>query len=676
MAMDHRIEKIRWASLRERALADFRDFHFHWGGFWRWTGIVIGAFLIAALITLYFLDWNQMRGPIGRYVSAHTGRQVRIDGDLKVDLFRLQPHISVNGVFIGNPAWVGRPQAARVDHADIEFRLFPALIGNLILPLVRIDHPEILLVRDADFRTNWDSQTKGSAAKWKIPPIQRFLVNDGKVEIDDAVRKLKFLGTVSSQEQAGQSGAAFLLDGDGTLNGNKFLANVHGGPLIHVDQSKPYDFHADIHAGQTHAVIDGAIDHPFHLDRFHARAEFSGPSLADLYFLTGVVLPGTRPYRIAGALQRNGDFYSFTGISGAVGHSDLRGYLTVDVAGKLPDLRGQLSSRVLDFNDLGALFRGGKTAAVQGAWLMPDIPLHTERLRQVNGEVDYSADSIASRDFPLRGLATHISVQNGVLALKPLAFSFTQGKLSGAITINAQKSVPVTGIDARITDIHIDHFIKSADKPVSGVVEARAKLSGSGNSPHKVAASADGTVTLVIPSGEIRRSLAAWMGVNVLDALGLTLSGDRSSTQIRCAVADFSARNGNFQAGRFVFDTEPVRVDGQGSIDMKTESVNLSLQGKPKNFQLVRLKAPITVTGKLESPQLGVNAQPAVAQGALGVGLGLLSPLASLLAFIDPGLAKDANCAAALSDAKAQGAPVKASAVNRAAANDTAKAKK
>src|SRR6185312_64724 len=158
MSLVHHIEGVRWAHLRERVVADFRDFRFHWGGFWRWTGIVIGAFLLAALITLYFLDWNQMRGPIARYASAHTGREVRIDGDLKVDLFRLQPHVSVNGLYLGNPSWVGRPEAARLDHADIEFRLFPALFGHLILPLVRIDHPDILLVRDKNGRTNWDRQ--------------------------------------------------------------------------------------------------------------------------------------------------------------------------------------------------------------------------------------------------------------------------------------------------------------------------------------------------------------------------------------------------------------------------------------------------------------------------------------------------------------------------------------
>src|ERR1700761_3736814 len=74
------------AATWERIKADFRDFRFTWGGFWRWTGITLGAILVAALVTLYFLDWNQLRGPIGRWASHHFGRDVRIDGDLKVKL--------------------------------------------------------------------------------------------------------------------------------------------------------------------------------------------------------------------------------------------------------------------------------------------------------------------------------------------------------------------------------------------------------------------------------------------------------------------------------------------------------------------------------------------------------------------------------------------------------------
>jgi uncharacterized protein involved in outer membrane biogenesis len=117
-----------------------------------------------------------------------------------------------------------------------------------------------------------------------------------------------------------------------------------------------------------------------------------------------------------------------------------------------------------------------------------------------------------------------------------------------------------------------------------------------------------------------------------------------------------------------LIDTEPVRVEGSGSIDLRDETLDMQLQGKPKHFQLVRLRAPITLKGPWQHPALGLKAGAAVAQGGIGAALGLLNPFAAILAFVDPGLAKDANCGPLLADAKAKGAPVKASAVRDAPA--------
>src|SRR5262249_28128607 len=161
-------------------------------------------------------------------------------------------------------------------------------------------------------------------------------------------------------------------------------------------------------------------------------------------------------------------------------------------------------------------------------------------------------------------------------------------------------------VDARISDVHVENFIKADDKPLSGVLEARAKLNGSGNSVHKVASTAGGTVTVVIPSGQVRRRVAEWLGVNVISALGLSLTGDNGTTGLRCAVAHFDAKGGVMTAQQFVLDTDPVRLDGRGSIDLRNETLDLTVQGKPKSFQLLRLKAPVTAKGPWDHPSLGV----------------------------------------------------------------------
>jgi uncharacterized protein involved in outer membrane biogenesis len=653
---------------QEHIVPDFRDFRFTWGGFFKWSGTTLLALLIAALITLYFLDWNQMRGPVARYLSHRSGREVRIDGNLSVKLFTWQPSVDAAGIYVGNPGWVGTLQAAKVKEFRLELRLVPLIFGHLVLPLVMIDQPDILLVRDASGRTNWDRGNQNPNEAWQMPAMQRFLVRDGHVRIEDAVRKLHFTGTVSSQEETDGGRAAFALLGDGTLNQNKFTADVKGGPLLHVDETKPYDFTADVHSGDTHMTVNGAITQPFRLDRFTASMTVSGPTLSDLFFLTGLVLPRTPPFHLTVAVERQGAYYRLNDINALLGGTDLHGNLTVDASGEIPVLAGTVASRVLNFPDLGPLVGGGKAAPAASTYLLPQTVLHTERLRLTNAEVDYSALAIKSRDFPLRDLTTHISVEDGVLNLKPLAFGFTQGKLSGSIRIDARKDVPSSTLDARITDIHAENFIKGSDKPLQGVLEARAVLTGRGNSVHAAASTASGTFTAVVPSGGMRHSLAEWTGVDVLTALSLNLSNDNSNTNLRCAVTSFAAKDGVLTAQPIVIDTDPVRVDGSGTINLRDETLDLTLQGKPKSFQFMRLRAPITVKGSMAHPVVGVEAGGAIAQGGIGLALGLINPLAAILAFVDPGMAKDANCGPLLAAAKAQGAPVKASAVRNAQA--------
>ena len=201
----------------------------------------------------------------------------------------------------------------------------------------------------------------------KIPPIHHFIVRDGHLKIDDRLRKLTFVGSISSQENAGGGDRAFQMTGAGSLNGNKFLAEIYGGALIHVEEDKPYHFTADLHAGTTHATADGALRRPFHLGQFTATANFSGASMADLYYLTGLVFPTTAPYRLSGTVTREGSIYHMANLTGVVGASDLHGDMVVDAAQTPPFVRATLASRKLDFLDLGPLIGAPPVHRAQGA---------------------------------------------------------------------------------------------------------------------------------------------------------------------------------------------------------------------------------------------------------------------------------------------------------------------
>ena len=151
------------------------------------------------------------------------------------------------------------------------------------------------------------------------------------------------------------------------------------------------------------------------------------------------------------------------------------------------------------------------------------------------------------------------------------------------------------------------------------------------------------------------------LGINVTKALGLLLADDVSTTPIRCAVAHFDAKSGVLNARQIIFDTGPVLGVGSGTIDLEHERMAFRIQGKPKELRLVRVLAPITLEGPIVKPKVGVETGKAIAQGGIAAALGaLISPLAAILPFIDPGLAKDAACGALVAEARREGAPVKA----------------
>jgi hypothetical protein len=201
-----------------------------------------------------------------------------------------------------------------------------------------------------------------------------------------------------------------------------------------------------------------------------------------------------------------------------------------------------------------------------------------------------------------------------------------------------------------------------AEPALEGPLEARAVLKGDGDSIHKAAASADGTVTLVAPHGEIRKAFAELLGVNVANGLGLLWAKDERETGLRCAVGNFKAVHGVLHATTFVVDTDVVRADGDGVIDLGSEALNLELKGKSKKFRILHLSTPVAISGHLRSPKFGLKPGAAPLQVAGAVALGaLLSPVAAILPFVDPGLAHDADCVGLVSTAQAKGAPVKPS---------------
>jgi len=641
-------------------------------------GGIVAVLVLAVVVILLLFDWNWLRGPIGRYASARIHRAVRLEGNLSVHLLSWTPTATVGGLKIGNPAWAGPGDTATVDLMTIQVRLMPLLVGHVDLPLVDLENPHFDLIRDTQDRANWRLSETPTDKPAALPPIQHFIIRSGKLTMKDDRRNLTLSGTVNANEQLGPGHQGFELIGQGALNKEPFLLTASGGPLIHVEQNKPYPFHLDMTAGPTHLLADGQLARPFNFGDLSGQLSIRGANLASLYTLTDIAFPATPAYKLAAHFARLNTRFTFTGIQGQVGDSDVEGSLTVDKIAGRRKVTADVASRRLVFSDLLAVIGGGPKASVVKASpaapaptpsgrLMPDAQLYKDRLRVMDADVRYRAQSVSTTQWPLKRFALDLKLDDGLLALNPIEFDFPQGRLAGTVRIDGRKPVPTTDLDVRLTNLAVQQFLPAKGglpSPMEGLLEARAELHGRGDSIHKAASSADGKVVLVIPHGKIRQAFAELLGINVANGLYLLLSKDPRETDLRCAVAQFDVKGGVMSVNNAVFDTGVVRATGKGTVNLGEETLDLRLDGQPKKPRLLHVWAPITLKGTLMHPKPGVDAGKVAGQLGIAAAIGaVLAPLAAILPFVEPGLAKDADCAALIGEAKSAGAPVKASAI-------------
>ncbi len=633
----------------------------------KWAGSV--ALLVVAIIVVFLMlfDWNWLRGPISRWASTNYERDIVLKGDLDVDLFSWTPTVVVRDLKFGGPAWAKVADTANVEKIEAKFRLRKLFAGQIEMPLLAFTRPRVVLIATKDGRQSWDldPDKPDSGEGLHLPLINQLVITDGAISLDEQGRNITLEAAITAREAAtaadGESG--FLLKGQGTLNDAPLTLTVEGGPFINIRRDRPYHFIAELAGAGSRLRADGQVTRPFDLSRFQATLSLQGQDMADLYALTGITTPNTPPYRLAGALARDGSLWSFKYFTGRVGASDLSGDVTVDRIKDRLRVEAQLASRRLDIADLMAVLgaetrtnSSGTTASsgVAGR-LLPDAPLQVERLRAMDGTLTYRAASVKANDLDIRAVRLGADLDGGVLNLDPVSFTFNRGTLNGTARINARRDRPYSAIDFRLAGYPLESIIpaRNGASPISGRALGRARLEGPGASVRDFAAASKGSISLVVPQGQMRAAFAELLGINAGAGLLKLMSGDQSNSTIRCAVADFNVAGGVATAQTLVIDTDVVLAKGTGSINLGSETMNLRIDGDTKKPRLLRVWAPITVRGSLTAPQVGVDVAAVAAQAGIVGALGaLVAPVAALFAFVDPGLAKDANCGSLIANAR------------------------
>ena len=600
-----------------------------------WTVAVLAAFIVCAAGLLAAIDAGYGRSLLVGYFASRIGRPIQVNGPLQAHLFSLNPRIVAERVTIDNPPWIPAGRAAEIGRLSITLKLpgfgHPGGVSEL-----EAQSAVLFLVRDSRGRANWQLTDPARKRTYQNSPIIRSLsLPHARVTLADDRRHLQFAGEVSAQDLNGPGALQPLrIVGAGQLNGRPVSFGLTGEPLATASHKNPYHFTFTENSSGSRLEGRGVLPRPFDYSIVDAAFAAVGEDLKDLYFLTGVRLIDTGHYHLTGKVSRRGSQTVFSELAATSGQSDMGGSVSIESSGGRPQLDIDLHSRLLHLSDLGVR-AAGRTSEPKSPLLLSDAMLGPTVLLGRDATLKFSAPEVDVGRLPLRNVSAKATIDDSVLKVSPLLAEVLGGRANAHLRLDATQEIPAADVDLKITDLQLGQLPHkdAGQPPIEGLMQAQILVSGAGRSIHQIAATANGTVSVQIPHGEIRESFVELTGLD-LRGLGLLLRKDKRDVPLRCAFARFKAQAGTLTTQSLIADTEPVLITGDGQIHLDSEVLDLQIRGYPKGLRLFRLRTPVLVRGTLAHPSFGVQEK-----GALVV--------------VDTGKAKDADCTALLAGAGA-----------------------
>jgi AsmA family protein len=598
-----------------------------------WTlGVLVVLVGVAIGGGYLYLTSTDFRSIVESEASSFSGRKTKIE-KVSID-WSTVPHVHLSGVQVANADWAKTDSMLKADEVDFTIRLWPLLKGDIVLPRLTLQKPEVIVEKGGPHdELNWSfgESPGGTAAeavkpknRFQTPLIGRLEVTEGKITYQDPKRKLALDGTISTaMGKAGRQPQAELKL-KGKLEGQPLTVAFTGGSAIMLrDTKEPYPIDLEVAFGATKLTAKGQVADPFQWADPDVDLTLSGPNLDQIYPLLGIPGPPTAPYRISGKLERDPGVWKFVQTKWRVGDSDLSGDITVDERKKPEFLTAKLVSNNLAFKDLAPLVGAAPSSGTMNQQqaqtqqqlrargeLFPNIPLHVEKLRAMNMDITLDARKVVAPDYlPVHALSGRVLINNGVAKVTPIKLSLIgSGSITGEMGLDARTDTPKVHANLTGTAIQLKTFFRNSKffDTTQGGVQGHVNLVGTGRSLAHVMGTATGDVEIALTSGSVSSLMVSAAGLQLFDALILYVTGDHR-IPILCAAGRMNFQNGTVTFDRTLLDTQKSILHVNGTVGLQSQAVNVEVKADPKSFDLLDLHGPVSVTGKIRDPQISLH---------------------------------------------------------------------
>lgn len=449
------------------------------------AGFIVLIVATAVAVPL-LVDVNDYKGEILAQVRKQTGRDMAIDGPIKLSVLP-SPVVTAENVRLANIAGSPERDMAQIKSLRVSVAFLPLLSGTIDVTQVSFVGARIVLERTADGRVNWEfakasDASSDSSKKDKSGDgiaVRDVAVEDSTLIFRDAVANStlqfdKLDARVKADTLQGPFDARLSFESGGI----PISAELRTGDLRATDQ--PVRLLVKSQGGQ--AQFDGTTGNLQSAPTLKGKLKGEGDSLAMLVQALAAV-GGRKPVSMPPAFAQKflleadivGDArrVAATGVRLTLGADSGSGDIALQMG---PPLRADLKFAFakLDFDQLLASRDTSKPAptAIPSRNTAPQATAATssQPLKDIEGSVDLSVGTIVYQGRTAQQVAVKADLSKGVLTLHSLGGQFPGNtQISAAGTIDASKAQPSGSGKVEVKSARLREFLSWLDVDVSRV---------------------------------------------------------------------------------------------------------------------------------------------------------------------------------------------------------------
>ncbi|MFZ0396725.1 MAG: AsmA family protein [Methyloceanibacter sp.] len=541
---------------------------------------IIAVGVAVVFVAPLFISAEDVRNRLFAEIEEATGYRLTVNGSLHISAFPTLKLVAED-VGVAQTKGAGAVDLATAKELRFGLAVAPLLSGKVQLTEVALISP-ILTMPEVSPKTAGAEPSERAGGGVSIATALRSLSLDS-LRIEDGTLVLRGEGGAPGKRIDGLNLEASLPAFDAPLSVD-VKARFDGQPLGVTGSISGFGPFLDGEVAQLLLDVD-----------------------APAYFPQKLALMGSATY--------TGDVLALDGLSARAGETMLRGVVSADLSGAVPQIKASLNGDSLNVDGL----LGGSAKAAAGpadsasGW--SDAKIDFSGLKAVNAQINLSVERLSYSTIKAGPIGIRAAVAGGKLKLELPNFQLYGGVGAGVLSVDATGKVPVQTFRFSLSNLDAYPFLDdvAAFQRIEGKAAIAIDLAASGASQRAMVSALAGTASFEFSDGAIRGINVAKMVRNLGSAtLSGWQSGDAEKTDFASLGASFKIAQGKAQTSDLHLSGPLVRMAGAGTVDLPAQTINLrvdpqvvaSLEGQGGKNDLQGLGVPVAINGPWAAPSI------------------------------------------------------------------------